>query len=404
MPSTAPPALDRPLPADPAAFRSDPHAGFAHYRPQAAVIDVGRGSPIITRHADVEALMTEPRTRQVETDMLRFYNINSGALHDFYANSMLFSNPPVHQRRRRPAARAFAYKLIEAWRPRIRTLVTELIDEAEPSGEADFAEAIAKPLPSRITADILGIERADAPRFAAMVYGMSRGISTFREEHFPAIEAAAGDLNAYVEGLLAARRAEPRDDFLTDYLRTVEADGSLSESETLMQIVSLIIAGSDTTRFGLTALVSLLMQHRDQWQAVCTDPIRAPGAVREALRFEPPVGSIGRVVLETFDIDGILLRPGALLHLSILSAQRDEAVYADPHRFDIERDDHPRWSVSFGAGPHRCLGEALARAEMEEALIALSQRLPDLQLAGPPPVFKGHSGIRGTAPMAVRWR
>ena len=393
----------QPLQADPEAFRGNPHAGFARYRPQAGVIRIGPGMPMATRHADVEALTTDPRTRQVETEMLEMAGITTGALHNFYANTMLLSNPPAHQRRRRPAARAFAFKLIEAWRPRIRTLVSELIDDCQGDGETDFAEAIAKPLPSRLIADILGIPRDDAPRFAAMVYGMSRGIANFREEHFPGIEKSAGELTVYVEELLRSRRAEPRDDFLTDYLRTVDEDGSLSDAETLIQIVSLILAGSDTTRFGLTALVYLLLEHRDQWQAVCSDAGRAPDAVREALRFEPPVGSFGRVVTEPLELHGVTLAPGTLLHLSILSAQRDEAVFADPQRFDIDRDDHPRWSVSFGGGAHRCLGEALARAEMEEALIELSRRLPELQLAGPPPDFKGHMGIRGTAPMTVRW-
>ncbi len=393
----------QPLHVDPDEFRGRVHAGYAQYRPLSGLIRIGPSMPIATRHADVEAMATDPRTRQVETEMLEMSGITSGALHTFYANTMLLSNPPVHLQRRRPTARAFAHKLIEAWRPRIRTLVLELIDECYAQGETDFAEAIAKPLPSRIIADILGIPREDAPRFAAMVYGMSRGIGYFRPEHFPGIEQSAGELTAYVEGLVAARRAEPRDDFITDYLRTVDEDGNLSDIETLTQIVSLILAGSDTTRFGLTALVYLLLAHRDQWEALCADPELVPGAVREALRFEPPVGSYGRVVTEPLEIDGITLAPGAPLQLSILSAQRDEAVYADPQRFDIHRNDHPRWSVSFGGGPHRCLGEALARAEMEEALLALSERLPDLQLAGPPPVFKGHMGIRGTAPMAVRW-
>ena len=125
----------------------------------------------------------------------------------------------------------------------------------------------------------------------------------------------------------------------------MDAAGQLSEAKILIQVVGLIIAGNDTTRAGLTALVSLLLQHRDQWQAVC----------------------------------------------------------AELDRFDIRRNDHPRWSVSFGGGPHRCLGEALARAEMEEALLALTERLPDLRLVGAPPRIKGHTGIRGVSPTHLAW-
>ena len=392
-----------PLKVDPGYFRDDPHAAFAELRPRSPVLDIGTGVPIITRHADVEAMFTDPRTRQIEKEAIELRGITSGALHTFYANSMLVSNDPAHTNRRRPVARTFAFKLFNDLRPRVRALAEEVIDEHIAAGEMDFMAAVASPLPARIIAEILGIPREDAPRFARMVYGMSRGISSFRPEHFDPIEAAAADLNAYTEALIADRRANPGDDFLSNYVRAVDEAGILSEAETLIQIVSLIIAGSDTTRFGLTALIWLLLDHREQWDALCADPAMAAGAVLEALRYEPPVGSIARVITEKLEIGGVGLKRGTVLSLSMLSAQRDAAVYGDPQRFDIARADHPRWSITFGGGPHRCLGEALARAEMEEALIALAQRLPDLRRVGEPPVTKAHFGIRSISSMTVQW-
>ena len=392
-----------PLKVDPAVFREDPHAAFAQLRPRSPVLDIGTGVPIVTRHADVEAMITDPRTRQIEKEAIELRGITSGALHTFYANSMLVSNDPAHTNRRRPVARTFAFKLINDLRPRIRALAEEVIDKHVAAGEMDFMQAVASPLPSRIIAEILGIARQEAPRFAQMVYGMSRGISSFRPEHFEAIEAAAADLNAYTQELIDVRRARPEDDFLSDYVRAVDEAGVLTEAETLIQIVSLILAGSDTTRFGLTALVWLLLDHRDQWDAVCADPELAAGAVLEALRYEPPVGTLARVTTEPLDIGGVALKRGTVLSLSILSAQRDEQVYRDPQRFDIARTDHPRWSVTFGGGPHRCLGEALARAEMEETLVALTRRLPDLRRTGNPPVTKAHFGIRSISSMTLGW-
>jgi hypothetical protein len=389
--------------ADPAAFRPDPHAGFARYRPLAGIIDLGGAMPFVTRLADVTALIVDPRTRQIETEPLTARGITSGALHGFYANSMLLSNPPAHARRRAPVVRAFASRLVQAWRPHIRALVGDMVDAVAAAGEAEFQAAFASPLPSRVIAAILGAADADASDFAAKVYGMSKGLGGFRDADYEAIEAATAGLIAHVERLLEDRRRAPRDDFLTDYLRRVEEVGSLSATETLIQVVSLIIGGSDTTRFGLTAAVSLLLQHREQWEALCRDPGLAPAAVNEALRFEPPVGAIGRVVAERLSVDGVALEPGTVFSVSILSAQRDEAAFADPQRFDIARTDHPRLHASFGFGPHRCLGEALARAEMEEALVVLTQRLPGLALAGAPPLPKGHSGMRGIGPMQVRW-
>jgi cytochrome P450 family 103 len=393
--------LKCPLRVDPAAFRPDPHAGFAKYRPLAGVIEFGGGLPVVTRHRDVAALMTDPRTRQIETEPLALRGITSGRLHDFYANTMLLANPPVHAPRRRPAARAFALKVIEAWRPRIRALVSQLIDAIDEDDEFDFVEAIASPLPSRLIAQIIGAPEEDAPRFAPLVYGMSRGLGAFRPDDYSTIEESASALVEYVERLIADRRRTPGDDFLTDYLQRVDEAAQLSELETLIQIVSIILAGSDTTRSALTMLVSLLLQHREQWEAVVSDPGRAAGAVLEGLRFEPPVGAMGRVVTEPIEIDGIPFPAGTALSLSILSAQRDDAVYAEPQQFNIARTDHPRWSVSFGLGIHRCLGEALACAELEEALTAITQRMPSLELRGHPPAAKGHAGIRGVTPMRV---
>ncbi len=386
---------------DPGEFRPDPRAGYARYRPRTAMIDIGGVLPVVIRHADCAAMMTDPRTRQAETEVLEQRGITGGALYRFFANSLLLSNPPDHGRRRAPLARTFAAKLIEAWRPRIRDLVGELIDRAAAQGEFDFLDSIAEPLPSRLIADILGAPREDAPRFAAMVYEMSRGLGGFRVENFAPIEAAAEALTGYVEDLLDRRRREPGDDFLTHYLQRVSAEGGLDDSETLIQVVTLIVGGSDTTRFALTALVGLLLDHPEQWQALCADPGLVRGAVLEGLRYEPSVGSIGRTVVEPMDVDGMTLDEGSVVQISILSAQRDEAVYAEPDRFDITRADHPRWSISFGHGAHRCLGEALARAEIEETISVLSARLPDLRLAGPPPAPMGHMGIRGISPLQV---
>jgi cytochrome P450 len=391
-----------PLGVSPDLFRPNPHAGFSTVRPVAPVIDLV-GNLFVTRHDDVTALMTDPRTRQIETESLEMAGIRSGALHEFFANSMLVSNPPVHAKRRGPAARTFAFKLVQAWRPHIRKLVEELIDAHYEKGEMDFLDTIASPLPARLIATILGAPEEDAPEFAAKVYMMTRGIGAFRAEQFPEIEKAAKELTDYVRELLNKRRADPRDDFLSDYVRNVEESGDLSETEMLIQVVTLIIGGSDTTRFGMTAMLSELLQRRDQWQALCADPALVPSAVREALRYEPSVGTIGRVVVEPLEIGGIAFEPGTVLQASILSAQRDEAVFADPQSFDIRRDDHPRWSVTFGGGAHRCLGEALARAEMEEALAVICERLPELELVGAPPATKGHIGIRGIEPMRVGW-
>jgi len=387
---------------DPQEFKPDVHAGFAKYRPLTPIIDAGDGLLVLIRHADVERMMNDATTRQVEIDILSVRGVSGGALQRFFSNSLLTSNPPDHARRRGSVSRAFAFKLIQAWRPRIHNVVLDLLAKCEQSGNFDFVETVASPLPARIIAEILGIPEQEAPYFASRVYGMSRGLSNFRPHEVEDINSAAIDLMSFVEKLLNERRFRPRDDFLTDYLKAVSESGALSETETLIQIVTLILGGSDTTRFQLTALISLLLQHREQWELVCENPDRVADAVREVMRFEPAIGSVGRVVTCPTRIDGVELEPGNVLSLSICSAQRDETVYSHAHRFNITRGDHPKWSISFGMGPHRCLGEALARAELEEALIVITQRLPNLNLAGDPAKPKGYSGIRSIGPLILR--
>jgi len=125
--------------------------------------------------------------------------------------------------------------------------------------------------------------------------------------------------------------------------------------------------------------------------------------VSESLRYEPVVGTIPRFTLEDIEIEGYLVPRNSILSLSTLSAMRDPSQYADPDRFNIRRTDHPRRHLVFGLGVHRCLGEILARAELEESLAALVGLLPQLQLAGKPPSLQGHGGIRRIDGMRVQW-
>jgi cytochrome P450 len=173
--------------------------------------------------------------------------------------------------------------------------------------------------------------------------------------------------------------------------------------ETVIQIVTLILGGSDTTRAALVIQTSLLLQHREQWNSVCRDFALVPGAVAESLRYEPAVGSFMRVTLEDIELDGWVIPRNRMLSLSTLSAMRDPACFSDPDTFDIRRADHPRKHTVFGIGAHRCLGEILATVELEEGLAALTARLPDMRLAGEPPIIRGSGGIRTVEDTWVCW-
>jgi cytochrome P450 len=396
--------LDPPLVAV-AELDERPHETLRRFRSVAPFLKRDKGGFLAIRGRDVEALMTDPRTRQVETELMLARGVQEGALFDFYKHSMLFTNGPDHRRRRAPMSKAFAAKLVEEMRPRIRAIADEILAEAEPQGEMNFLDRFCSLIPARMISGILGIQEADIPRFTLWVYSMSRAInSSFSMEQMGEIEHAARQLTQYVSELLECRRDAPQDDFLTRFVRAVEEENTLTPIETLTQLVSVILAGSDTTRTALAIQTDLLLKHPEQWQAVCQNPALIPGAVAEAMRYEPSVGSIPRFTVEEIELDGYLVPRNAILSVSTLSAMRDESLYSDPDRFDVTRSDHPRRHLVFGGGVHRCLGESLAKAELEEGLAAITARTPGLRVVGEPPRLIGHSGIRRMTGMNVAWR
>jgi cytochrome P450 len=383
---------------------TDPHGIFRRYRPVSPLIKRDDGSYIALRMRDAEALMFDPRTRQMETDLMRSRGITSGPLYQFFENTMLTSNGQTHRRRRAPLSRALGIRVVEALRPRIRAIANELIDEVITTGRMSFLDQYAAPIPARLIGEIIGLNVADMPRLARWVYNLTRALNaSFTPPEVPEIEAATAELAHYVAAQLADRREHPREDFLTSFLQAVEREGVLSPTEAMTQIMTLIVGGSDTTRAALTMLVGQLLEHRDQWDAVVRDHGLIGPAIMESLRYDSVVGAVPRFVSEEMQFDGRVIPANSIVSVSILSMQRDEELYAEPDTFDIWRTDHPSRHFAFGGGVHRCLGESLARAELEESLAVLVQRLPSLRLIGNPPTLLGHSGLRRIVGMDLGW-
>jgi cytochrome P450 family 103 len=398
------PSTEEPPTISAADLEQHAHAVFRHHRPLTPLVKREDGVYIALRASDVERLATDPRTRQLETELVFARGVTDGPLFDFFNNSMLLSNGPLHRKRRAPFARAFAVKMIAELRPRIRATANELIDRCQAQGETDFIAAFAALIPARVISEILGLPEADIPEFTRHIYNLARSLSSaFARDDVPELQTSARELSQYVRELLEDRRRAPRDDFLTSCIGAIDAANELSHIETVVQVITVILGGSDTTRGAGAIQTSLLLQHRDQWNAICQDPSLIPGAVLESMRYEPAVGSFARVTLEEIEMDGWTVPRNRVLSLSTLSAMRDPQLYSDPDRFDIRRSDHPRRHMIFGAGSHRCLGEALAKAELEEQLAALTARVPQLQLVGEPPSVRGNGGIRSVRNMRVRW-
>ena len=362
---------------------------FRQLREQTPLVKVpmGMGSMVLALRASmVDQIVSPENTRQLETEMKLMQGIFDGPIYDFIAQVMLFANGEAHQRRRQPVARTFAFKLMEAMRAKAADTAAELIHERLGKGPFDFVQEFAAQIPARIIADVLGIPRSDLPVFLKWISDTAESIGFVDVSRRADIEKSLTEFNAYVDRLLADRRANPRGDFLSEYVAATAASGDMSEGEIRAQVVGLILAGSDTTRNSMCMTLFQLLQHPQQWQDIVPDPDGLKKkAVEEGLRFEPVVSGSPRVTTSDLDVEGYLVPAGAILAVSILSVLRDPAVYADPETFDIHRTDQQRWHLAFGAGAHRCAGEALARVELEETLAAIARLAPKTRIVGAAP-------------------
>ena len=383
----------------------NPHAYMKAAQAKGPVGVNDLGVYIVMRHKFMEPLLDENNTRQFELEGMMMRGISSGPLFEFYRDVMLFANGDVHKRRRTPMARTFAYKLMDGMRPRVREIAGEVIEAHRGKGEVNFLDAFSRAIPARIIAEIIGAPPEDWERFSAWVAAAARGIGFFQPDELPEIEAGVAALAAYVEELLQDRRRAPRADFLTSYAQATAAAGGLNENEIRAQMAGVILAGSDTTRTGTASILSQLLQHPDQWALVCEDPEKwKKAAVEEGLRFDPPVGSVPRFSLRDIEFDGVVIPEGRVVSMSLIAGLRDNEVYPDPDRFDIRRTGLPRWNIAFGGGAHRCLGEALARAEMEESIATIARLAPNTRMIGKPPMIKGTAAIRHIDAMTVEFR
>lgn len=387
-------------------LESDPHAVFRHWRARSPVIQREDGACLVLRADDVEALLTDPRTRQIDGALYaRIRGVPAGPLYDLLVGSLLMSEGDIHRRRRAPMSRVLAFRAIEALRAAVRDAAEALIDGFVQNGAADLMPAFCAPLPPLVMNRLLGAPAQEAEAFAQWVYQVSPAFApALPGEDMATMVDGAARLTAYVERCLAQAMADKtsRSELLDNMLAAIAVD-ALTPEEAVAQLVTLIIGASDTTRAAMAVLVGLVLQTGQPWDALGQDPDLARAAVSESLRLEPSVGSVPRFSMEEIPLQGATIPAGRLVSLSTLSAMRDPDRFENPDAFVIGRSDHPRWHLVFGGGAHRCIGEALARLELEEGLMALSHRLPGLRMAGPPPKIEGYAGIRRIDGLSVAW-
>lgn len=217
----------------------------------------------------------------------------------------------------------------------------------------------------------------------------------------PVIMGAWGELDDYVDDLVARRRRSLTDDLISDLIRAEDNGDRLNSDELRMLAAGLLLAGTDTTRNQLAASVDVLCDHPEQWALLKDRPELAMRAVEETMRHSPVVCGMLRTVVEDVELGGVLLPAGTIIVVNTFAANRDTAVYAQAERFDITRQEPPA-ILTFGGGAHYCLGPNLARLELAEALKVLSRRMPEPKRTGPAP-WKPITGMSGPTTLPVEF-
>jgi cytochrome P450 len=289
-------------------------------------------------------------------------------------HTMIAMDAPDHLAHRALVAPAFRPKLLARWEhDLVRRVVDELIDSFVPLGRADLVRRLTFAFPVRVIARILGLPDRDSEQFQrwsleliSMVVNWDRGV------------AAAQALRDYFAGQVAERRVRPRDDLISELVETQVDGQSLTDEDIFAFLRLLLPAGIETTYRSLGNLLFALLTHPDQLDEVTSEPELRGAAIEEGLRWETPVVMIPRQSMRDARLGGVDIPAGAVVNIFLGSANRDEGQYEEPDRFDIHRTPAPH--LSFGSGPHMCLGMHLARMETRVALDATLERLHDLRL------------------------
>ena len=390
------PALDEIDLGNDAFVERIPHETFALLRREAPVWwydwPGGRGFWCVTRHSDVVSVSRDTKT---------FSSAQGANLEDLdeemmaARRSMLETDPPRHTRLRGLVGPPFTPRAVKAYELALRELTREILDRALPLGEFDFVEEIAKELPIRVLARLLGTPESDTDRLIdwgdRMIANTDPDYADVLHDS-PASEAyrlvpfrspAALELFEYGHALAAERRREPRDDLVSKLVHT-EIDGErLTEREFDTMFLLLVVAGNETTRQAIAHGMLALVEHPDQWERLRGDPQLAwERGADEILRWSSPVLHFRRTATADTEIRGQPIAAGDKVVVWYVSANFDDEVFEAPERFDVGRS--PNRHLTFGGGgPHYCLGAHLAKLEVQVLFDELLPRLAALEVTGP---------------------
>ena len=348
----------------------------------------GKYAAVSVDNAAVRAMLSDPDAGSAfqpadgasRLARLQAWSMTDAPLGPLTPPSLLVTEPPDHTRYRKLVSRVFSVRAVERLRSRTQEIADELLDRLDPSEPVDLVATYCSLLPVTVIAEILGVPEQDREKVlrfgAAAAPSLDLGIP-WRE--FRHVESALRDFDAWLGQHLDSLRREPGDNLLSQLVVAQEGGVSLTDAELRSTAGLVLAAGFETTVNLLGNGVALLAGHPEQRALLAERPELWPNAVDEVLRVDPPVLLTGRVAMADLVVAGEPIPRGAVMVGLLAGANRDPAVFADPDRFDVAREN-ARDHVSFSAGRHYCLGAALARMEGEVGLRTLFERYPDLRV------------------------
>jgi cytochrome P450 len=368
--------------------RADP-GGFADELRALGTLVRGRAAWLTTDHALAHQLLRSDdfavtaigKTLPGPLGWLESKTAVKGRLHPLLPPSLLSVEPPEHTRYRKTVSSVFTTRAVAALRERVQQAAAALIDDLG-EGTVDVVDRYCSQLPVTVIGDIIGVPDSDRPRI--LEFGELAAPSLdigLPWKQYVRVEDGLDGFNTWLTNHLQHLRDNPGDDLMSQLIAASDGGARLNDEELRATAGLVLAAGFETTVNLLGSGIRILLEHPDQLAMLLDDPDLWPGAVEEILRLESPVQLSARVARDDVEVEGRTVKRGELVILYLAGANRDPAVFADPHRFDITRENAGK-HLSFSGGRHFCLGAALARAEGEVGLRTFFERYPDAALAG----------------------
>jgi cytochrome P450 len=355
----------------------------------------------VWRYEDVTAILRDKRWHSASSRIPELMGVGDPRLTDRQRINILGAEGDVHTRLRRLVAPAFSPRAADRLRPFMREVINDLVDAVAHKGSADIVADVCEPYPIPIICELLGAPRSDWELFSRLASDILEIFSIDLAEKVDIVVAAQDELDAYTRDLIADRRSKPADDLLTDLIAAEEAGDRLNTEELVMMVEAVIVGGTDTTRNQLGCAVSLFCEHPEQWSLLAERPELAARAVEETMRVSGAVRGTARFASIDIEYRDVVFPAGSFLAVGLAEANYDDHVFLGADDFDITVGNRSQPQLTFGSGIHYCLGAALARAELQEALPLLARRMPGIALDGPTTWKPEGVGIFGPASLPV---